>query len=127
MRRAQRTKMRRMRRRKRRRWSILLLKNVSCIFFVLFQILHPVRRESTSKEALRRGGASENGVEVEEVEEIYRKICENLRHNLESIKAYKKVNISRFSSSFKHKTECPLDQFESIIEPRIQTKKPMKG
>ena len=105
----------------------MLLKNVSSIFFVLFQILHPVRRESISKEALRRGGASENGVEGEEVEEIYRKICENLRHNLESIKAYKKVNISRFSSSSKHKTECPLDQFESIIEPRIQTKKPMKG
>ena len=84
-----------------------------------------MRRESTSKEALRRG--AENGVEVEEVEEIYRKICENLRHNLESIKAYKKVNISRFSSSSKHKTECPLDQFESIIEPRIQTNKPMKG
>ena len=126
MRRAQRTKMRRMRRRKRRRGSILLLKNVSSIFFVLFQILHPVRRESTSKEALRRG--AENGVEGKEVEEIYRKICENLRHNLESIKAYKKVNISRFSSSSsEHKTECPLDQFESIIEPRIQTNKPMKG
>ena len=88
-----------------------------------------MRRESTSKEALRRG--AENGVEGEEVEEIYRKICENLRHNLESIKAYKKVNISRLicfsSSSSKHKMECPLDQFESIIEPRIQTKKPMKG
>ena len=34
--------------------------------------------------------------EEEEEEAIYRKICENLRHNLESIKAYKKVNFCSF-------------------------------
>ena len=64
-----------------------------------WQVLHPVRRESVSKEALRRGsmnGMDVEGEEDEGVGEIYRKICENLRHNLESIKAYKKVNFSCF-------------------------------
>ena len=56
-----------------------------------------MRRESVSKEALRRGsmnGMDVKGDEEEDVREVYKKICENLRHNLESIKAYKKVNFS---------------------------------
>ena len=92
--------MRRRRRKKkmmRKRWFFSL--KIFRIIFLLLQVLHPVRRESVSKEALRRG-LSENGMDVEEEEEereVYRKICENLRHNLESIKAYKKVN---FLASF---------------------------
>ena len=95
--------MRRRRKKKmmRKRWFFPL--KIFRIIFLLLQVLHPVRRESVSKEALRRGGGglSENGMDVEEEEEeereVYRKICENLRHNLESIKAYKKVN---FLASF---------------------------
>ena len=94
--------MRRRRRKKkmmRKRWFFPL--KIFRIIFLLLQVLHPVRRESVSKEALRRGGGglSENGMDVEEEEEereVYRKICENLRHNLESIKAYKKVNFFGF-------------------------------
>ena len=74
---------------------------MSHFIVVLFlQVLHPVRRESVSKEALRRGNVNGMDVEGEEededVREVYRKICENLRHNLESIKAYKKVNSRGF-------------------------------
>ena len=74
---------------------------MSHFIVVLFlQVLRPVRMESVSKEALRRG--SMNGMDIEgeeedeDVGEVYRKICENLRHNLESIKAYKKVKFNGF-------------------------------
>ena len=72
-----------------------------------------MRRESLSKDALRRG--SENGVDAEEEEEeaIYRKICENLRHNLESIKAYKKVNFC----SFLEWVVFDLSESETINDP----------
>ena len=41
------------------------------------------------QEVVANTGSEDAG---DEVDEVYRKICQNLRHNLENIKAYKKVS-----------------------------------
>ena len=80
----------RKRRRKRKRKRSITFKNKVKIIFPIHQVLHPVRRESI----VRQGVVANTGSEEagDEVDEVYRKICQNLRHNLENIKAYKKVS-----------------------------------
>ena len=50
---------------------------------------------------MRQGVVANTGSEDagDEVDEVYRKICQNLRHNLENIKAYKKVSVKRKETS----------------------------
>lgn len=55
------------------------------------EVLHPVRRESIVRQGVVANTGSEDA--GDEVDEVYRKICQNLRHNLENIKAYKKATM----------------------------------
>ena len=94
----------RKRRRKRKRKRSIILENKVKIVFPILQVLHPVRRESI----VRQGVVANTGSEEagDEVDEVYRKICQNLRHNLENIKAYKKVSgyhRTYFSTKFAYK------------------------